>query len=213
MNIEELDGFFAALVAGPETVMPSEYYPHIFGGTMEDTCEFETLDQVNAVLGLMMRHWNTIAGTLYADEPYLPVLLEDEKGVALATDWARGFMRGVEMRPEAWANLINDEEHGGSILPMVMLCHEHDPDPKTRPNPITPEQRDDIIQHMAAGLVVSFSFPAIATSPRAETRLTTRPSIVMAARAGRTQSTAKPAILAWAMAAHSRSASMVCRSR
>src|SRR5947199_8334287 len=84
MNIEELDGFFAALVAGPETVMPSEYYPHIFGGTMEDTCEFETLDQVNAVLGLMMRHWNTIAGTLYADEPYLPVLLEDEQGVALA---------------------------------------------------------------------------------------------------------------------------------
>jgi uncharacterized protein len=80
MNIEELDGFFAALIAGPETVMPSEYYPHIFGGTMEDTCGFDTLDQVNAVLSLMMRHWNTIAGTLYADEPYLPVLLEDHKG-------------------------------------------------------------------------------------------------------------------------------------
>ena len=46
MNIEELDGFFAALIAGPETVMPSEYYHHIFGGTMEDTCEFENLDQV-----------------------------------------------------------------------------------------------------------------------------------------------------------------------
>ena len=27
MNIEELDGFFAALIAGPETVMPSEYFP------------------------------------------------------------------------------------------------------------------------------------------------------------------------------------------
>jgi hypothetical protein len=26
MNVEELDGFFAALIAGPETVMPSEYY-------------------------------------------------------------------------------------------------------------------------------------------------------------------------------------------
>ena len=25
-NVEALDGFFAALVAGPETVMPSEYY-------------------------------------------------------------------------------------------------------------------------------------------------------------------------------------------
>ncbi len=25
MNLEELDGFFAALIAGPEAVMPSEY--------------------------------------------------------------------------------------------------------------------------------------------------------------------------------------------
>ncbi len=28
MSLEELDGFFAALIAGPETVMPSEYYIH-----------------------------------------------------------------------------------------------------------------------------------------------------------------------------------------
>jgi uncharacterized protein len=68
MNVEELDGFFAALVAGPETVFPSEYYPHIFGGTMEEACQFDNLDQVNAVLGWLSRHWNTIAGTLYADE-------------------------------------------------------------------------------------------------------------------------------------------------
>jgi hypothetical protein len=32
MNVEALDGFFSALIAGPETVMPSEYYPEVFGG-------------------------------------------------------------------------------------------------------------------------------------------------------------------------------------
>ena len=32
MNVEELDGFFAALVAGPEIVVPSEYLPEVFGG-------------------------------------------------------------------------------------------------------------------------------------------------------------------------------------
>ena len=32
MNVEALDGFFAALIAGPETVMPSEYYREVFGG-------------------------------------------------------------------------------------------------------------------------------------------------------------------------------------
>ena len=32
MNVEELDGFFAALIAGPEVVMPSEYLAEVFGG-------------------------------------------------------------------------------------------------------------------------------------------------------------------------------------
>ena len=40
MNVEALDGFFAALIAGPEIIMPSEYYPEVFGGEMSDACEF-----------------------------------------------------------------------------------------------------------------------------------------------------------------------------
>ena len=54
MNVEQLDGFFAALIAGPETVMPSEYYPEVFGGEMSDACEFGSLDEANEILGLMI---------------------------------------------------------------------------------------------------------------------------------------------------------------
>jgi hypothetical protein len=57
MNVEALDGFFAALIAGPETVMPSEYYPEVFGGEMSEACEFGSLDEANEILGLMMRQW------------------------------------------------------------------------------------------------------------------------------------------------------------
>ena len=32
MNIEMLDGFLSALICGPETVLPSEYLPKIWGG-------------------------------------------------------------------------------------------------------------------------------------------------------------------------------------
>ena len=137
MNLEELDGFFAALIAGPETVMPSEYYPEVFGGEMSEACEFESLDQANEILGLMMRHWNTIAGTLFKGEVYVPLLLEDENGVAHGNDWARGFMRGMDMRHDGWAELVNDEEHGGCLIPMMMLYHEHDEDPEMRPEPIS----------------------------------------------------------------------------
>src|SRR2546430_13549256 len=92
MNIEELDGLFAALIAGPENVMPSEYLPEVFGGEMSDACEFGSLDEANDILELMMRHWNTIAETLHKHEVHVPLLLEDENGVAHGNEWARGFM-------------------------------------------------------------------------------------------------------------------------
>ena len=158
MNVEQLDGFFAALIAGPENVMPSEYYSEVFGGEMSDTCDFRGLDEANEILGLLMRQWNGIAGTLFNGEVYGPLLLEDEDGVALGSDWAWGFMRGMVMRHEGWAELVNDEEHGGCLIPMMMLYHEHDEDPEIRPNPISPEKREEVIVHMAAGLVTAYRY-------------------------------------------------------
>jgi hypothetical protein len=42
MNGEQLEGFFAALIAGLETVMPSECYSAVFGGEMSEASEFGT---------------------------------------------------------------------------------------------------------------------------------------------------------------------------
>ena len=153
MNVEELDGFFAALIAGPEAVMPSEYYREAFGGEISDTCEFPSLDAANEILGLMMRHWNDIARTLFSGDVYVPLLLEDKDGMVQGNDWARGFMRGTSLRHEGWAELMNDEENGGCLIPMMMLCHEHDPDPEMRPGPISPEKREEVIVMIAAGLL------------------------------------------------------------
>ena len=156
MNVEELDGFFAALVAGPEIVMPSEYLPEVFGGET-DAHEFGSIEEANDILALLMRHWNDIAATLSGGEVYLPILLESENGVLLGNDWARGFMRGVKMC-DGWAELIADEDHGGCMVPVLMLYHERDPDPEMRPEPIGAEQRETVIEHMAAGLVGAYRY-------------------------------------------------------
>ncbi len=156
MNVEELDGFFAALVASPEVVLPSEYLPEVFGGET-DAHEFGSLEEAKNILALLMRHWNDIAATLSKGEVYLPILLEDENGVPQGNDWARGFMRGVKMC-HGWADLIADEEHGGCMVPALMLYHEHDPDPEMRPEPIGAEQREKLTAHMAAGLVGAYLY-------------------------------------------------------
>jgi uncharacterized protein len=138
--------------------MPSEYYPEVFGGEMSEVCEFGDLDEANEILGLMMRHWNKIASTLYKGEIHVPIIFEDEKGELHGNDWARGFMRGMHMRYDGWSELINDGKYGGSLTPMMMLYHEHDEDPDSRPDPITPDKREQVIAFMAAGLMNAYEY-------------------------------------------------------
>jgi uncharacterized protein len=155
MNLEELDGFFAALIAGPEVVMPSEYNRELFGG---EAPVFSSIEEAKDILGLLTRHWNTIAGTLFKGEIHVPMIFEDEKGELHGNDWARGFMRGMHMRHEVWAELVNDEKYGDSLIPMMSLYHEHDDDPKMRPEPIAPDKREKVIALMAAGLMNAYEF-------------------------------------------------------
>src|SRR6201987_676180 len=117
MNLEELDEFFAALIAAPEPVMPSEYNRELFGGEMSEVVEFSGLDEAQEILNLMMRHWNKIASPLYKGEIHVPLICEDEKGELHGNDWARGFMRGMHMRHDEGAELGNDEKYGHYLMP------------------------------------------------------------------------------------------------
>ena len=152
MNLEILDGFFCALICCPDRVLPSEYLPQIWG---EDHV-FDSNDQVSEIVGLLMRHWNTITAallrTLEKEDFYFPVLLEDEDGIAHGNDWAHGFLRGVQLRPEGWHELFTSDEWGGHMLPIMILDHEHDPDPALRSPEIAPEKREELLGHMIIGL-------------------------------------------------------------
>jgi uncharacterized protein len=154
MNLEQLDGFFAALICSPQIVPPSEYLPKILGHDMvfEDTANAQPVLQ--DFLSLIMRHWNVIADTLHSGEVFLPLLLEDENGITRASDWATGFLRGMEFHKERWAALLADEEHGGWLVPIFALANEHSSDPAMRPykEPVSAERREKLIVGAAAGV-------------------------------------------------------------
>jgi uncharacterized protein len=155
MNLEQLDGFIAALVCGPDIILPSEYLPEIWGDdiVLEDT--FAAQPMLQDFLSLILRHWNVIADTLHSGEVYLPLLLEDESGISHANDWANGFLRGMHIRKEDWAGLLDDMEHGGWLVPIFALAHEHDLDPGMRPykHAIGAEKREELIVGIAAGVM------------------------------------------------------------
>ena len=100
MNMESLDGYFAALICGPDMVLPSEYLPAIWG---EGFC-FDSNNQATEILGLLMRHWGTISSelfrTLKGPNVYMPVLLEDDQLVAGFDGSGRGRYSGTEMMGE-----------------------------------------------------------------------------------------------------------------
>lgn len=158
MSLEKLDGFFTALVCGPEMVLPSEYLPYVWGSEQSKGGGFETLEEAQDILDLVNRHWNTIAGTLHKGRVYFPFLLEDEDGLTQGNDWAKGFMRGMGLRRDSWSKLVNDNQHRDSLVPVFTLAYEHDPDPKLRPPPITRKERADILEDLAVAIPVIYEY-------------------------------------------------------
>jgi uncharacterized protein len=155
MNLEELDGFFAALISGPDNIPPSEYLPEVWGDGMVNEGTFRAQPILQDFLSLVTRHWNATSHILRSGSVYTPLLLEDEHGVSRANAWANGFLRGMEFRREDWARLLDDEENGGSLVPIFALAHEHDPDPQLRSydKPISAELREKLIIGLAAGVM------------------------------------------------------------
>jgi uncharacterized protein len=160
MNLEQLDGFLAALICGPEIVRPSEYLPVICGSDMVFEDSFGTQSVLQDFLSLIMRHWNFIADTLHSGDVFLPMLLEDDDGVTHANDWATGFLRGMEFHKDRWAALLSDEQRGGLLVPIFALAHEHDTDPEMRPykEAISAEQREKLIVGAAAGVTGIYGY-------------------------------------------------------
>ena len=133
-NAEALDGFFAALACCPDLILPSEYLPVIQAGETEDgDLDFESLEEAQRFMALVSQHWNHVNHQLNEGEVYLPLILQNEHSDTDGNDWAKGFLAGTHLRHEIWAELINDEEQGGAILPIMALAYENHPDPSMRP--------------------------------------------------------------------------------
>lgn len=102
MNLEALDGYFTALICAPQDVSPADYLPEIWGASFS----FATPRKADAILELLMRHWNSIvdelAYSLEVEPVYAPLLFEDEAGEVHASDWANGFMTCLDMLDDDW---------------------------------------------------------------------------------------------------------------
>ncbi|MFN2267488.1 MAG: UPF0149 family protein [Desulfonatronovibrio sp.] len=147
MNLESMDGFLAAITCSPEIIMPIEFLDYIFG----QDYEFEGAEQAEKYVGLILRHWTSIAGQLDNNDIFKPVLLEQDDRL-IGNEWAVAFLFGVHLFEEYWKELLEDKEGSELFFAVFILAHENSPDPEMRPEPLNSEQRTDILDLLALSI-------------------------------------------------------------
>ena len=66
----------------------------------------------------------------------------------------------MDFHPADWVELLDDEEHGGAMVPILALAHEHDPDPEMRPYKelIDEERRENLLAGLAVGATKIYEY-------------------------------------------------------
>lgn len=134
MTIDTMDGFLHAIAIGPTTVSPNQWLPKIWG-TKEMMPPMESLEQLNHILGLVMRHHNGILAGLEANPseitPCWSMMTYEGQTLDNGEGWAHGFVTGMRLCWEDWLPLLSTPEGQAWYRPIALLgeddyCAEQD---------------------------------------------------------------------------------------
>ena len=134
MNLEALDGFFSALVVGPEAVPAEQWMAELWGPKLPN---WESAAEAQEVLDLLMGHFDLVTERVRhaGDEMterllpvvWLPETEDDPDADYIGHDWALGFLRGVDLCKTAWEGWFESEEWiAQHYLDMISLVLGHD---------------------------------------------------------------------------------------
>jgi uncharacterized protein len=144
MDLSELDGFLAGLVAGPELVPRDEFLAEIWDNEepdYADAAEQEAVEQA-----IVDRYAAIEAGLDAAPLGYAAILWQDETGTTVAEDWAAGFMQAVTLRAKAWQPALADEDASMLLIPIASLAGMTLPEAERGGQAMTDEALEGLLQ-------------------------------------------------------------------
>jgi uncharacterized protein len=178
MTFEMIDGFFTALVIGPATVMPSEYLPVIWGSDDGDGPLWDSTEQAQYFMNLLMKHWNAIAARRSADAPHAPFIVEfgnAERGQV----WAKGFVVGMELGRAGWEPIFKNSRAAEVLMSIFALVRD---EPDLFADSMPPKVLDEIVDHLP---VIIQSIAAYWRDP--DTPLPRREQLLLSTKIGRNE--------------------------
>jgi uncharacterized protein len=154
MSLEMLDGFFTALVIGPELVLPSQYLPVVWGTADGEGPVWDSLEQAEYAVQLMTKHWNAIAARRMASAEHQPII--DPFPAAMpGEEWADGFAAAIQMQGHAWDRMFDDRRADQVVMPILALCGDVPDEVRAE---LTTERRQGILDQLPATLQVIAAF-------------------------------------------------------
>ena len=109
MMLEEYDGFCAALACSPTPISTDDSLPVVLGAAPGVALAALPEADRGELLSLLGRHRRAVARRLYEGEAWNAVIGSDDSGRALGDAWAIGFLRAMELHPDDWGLLDEDE--------------------------------------------------------------------------------------------------------
>lgn len=100
MTLDILQGFLCAAISGPDLILPGVWMPIALG----EAPEYESKEQAQEVMDLMMKFYNAIASSLSNSEDFDLFLygLEDNPDELDYAAWCEGYVYGSQIGNTNW---------------------------------------------------------------------------------------------------------------
>lgn len=163
MMLDCLDGFLTSIVTGPVMLMPSVWFPRVWGPTARDEPAFDTLAHAERITGLIMRHLNGIIWGLQHDpdsfEPLFDIVKypDDSREYIDGEIWAYGYMTGIELQRQNWKALF-DEPNSAAVLRPIYLLGAEEVTAEEEALTETPSQREELSNQIPASVAWIYRF-------------------------------------------------------
>lgn len=122
IGMSAIDGQIAALVTAPSFSDPAEWLPLIFAGKMPRAVA--GANEHRAVQTILNRY-NEVTETLeQCPRAYRPIFMKSDDGEVIVHEWVIGFMLGVGLRVQQWADAILLTEHRITTMAPILVYYE-----------------------------------------------------------------------------------------
>jgi uncharacterized protein len=137
-SLSMVDGFIAAIVAGPATYEPLAWICPLLGVTRGAIDDGTTEEY--AALAAAAAHHNALSATLSeARERFAPLFARDAKGAVDIGSWCHGFYAAIQLNPKFWRKLLPTRGLAHLwLIPILAHCVDADGRPVRGAPPLGP---------------------------------------------------------------------------